>query len=113
LSYSRLAAWKACGYRFYLQRVLNLPDEPPPADEAPGTAGPAIDPRTRGSLVHAVLEHDDADLAQIAATWDLALSDEEHADVLRLAGAFADSPLAKRIARAKSVHREHGFTVAL
>ena len=111
LSYSRLSAWKACGYSYYLQRVLGLPDEPPPDDEAP--AGPAIDARMRGSLVHAVLEHDDADLAQIAARWDLELGDEEHADVLRLAAAFTDSPLAKRIARARKVHREHGFTVVL
>jgi len=111
LSYSRLAAWKACGYRFYLQRVLGLPDEPGEVDTA--AAGPAIDSRTRGSLVHALLEHDDADLAAVAETWGLALSDEETADVVRLAGAFADSPLAKRIARAKTVHREYGFTVPL
>jgi hypothetical protein len=111
LSYSRLAAWKACGYRFYLQRVLGLPDEPGEVDGA--AAAPALDARTRGSLVHALLEHDDADLAAVAATWGLALSDEEAADVLRLAGSFTDSPLAKRIARARTVHREYGFTVPL
>lgn len=112
LSYSRLSAWKDCGYRFYLQRVLGLPDEPiqEQGDEATVRA---IDARTRGSLVHAVLEREGADLAQIAALSGLQLSAEESADVLRLAGAFADSPLARRIARAKSVHREHAFTVAL
>jgi hypothetical protein len=92
--------------------VLGLPDEQPVgADAAPAAA--ALDPRTRGSLVHAVLEHDDADLARIAAAWGVELSDGEHADVLRLAAAFADSPLARRIARARAVHREHGFAVAL
>ncbi|MDP8968343.1 MAG: PD-(D/E)XK nuclease family protein, partial [Actinomycetota bacterium] len=112
LSYSRLAAWQACGYRFYLQRVLGLPDEQP-AERASAGGVPAFDPRTRGSLVHAMLEHDDPDLEQIAASWGLQLSDEQRADVLRLAGAFARSPLAGRLARARSVDREQGFTVAL
>lgn len=112
LSYSRLSAWKQCGYRFYLQRVLGLPDEQPAGGEA-ARAVAVFDPRTRGSLVHAALEHPDADLAQIAATWAIELSGGQHADVLRLAAAFADSPLARRIARARAVHREHGFSVAL
>jgi ATP-dependent exoDNAse (exonuclease V) beta subunit len=111
LSYSRLSAWKACGYRYYLQRVLGLPDEEP--ESGAPAATPAFDARTRGSLVHAVLEHEDADLAQIAARWDLEVGEEERADVLRLARAFADSPLARRVERARSVHREHGFTLAL
>ena len=51
LSYSRLSAWKQCGYRFYLQRVLGLPDEQPPTPPRPRRR--AFDPRTRGSLVHA------------------------------------------------------------
>jgi RecB family exonuclease len=112
LSYSRLSAWRQCGYRFYLERVLGLPEEPGDADA--GAAAPAIDARTRGSLVHALLERDDADLAALAQTWGLdPLTDEETADVQRLAAAFTQSPLAKRIARARTVHREHGFTVAL
>ncbi len=114
LSYSRLSAWRQCGYRFYLQRVLGLPDEQPPGTAAGAApAASVFDPRTRGSLVHALLEHDDADLAQIAASWGIELSEQEHADVLRLAAAFADSPLAHRIARARTVRREHGFSVAL
>ncbi|HEV2776353.1 MAG TPA: PD-(D/E)XK nuclease family protein, partial [Solirubrobacteraceae bacterium] len=120
LSYSRLAAWLGCGYRYYLQRELGLPDEPVAADddadarattEAPPPAG--LDARTRGSLVHALLEHDDGDLAPLAQSWGLELTDEEHADVLRLQAAFEQSPLARRIDRARSVHREHAFTVAL
>ena len=120
LSYSRLAEWQRCGYRYYLQRELRLPDEPvepvepvegDEAGEVPPTAG--LDPRTRGSLVHALLEHDDADPARLAASWGLELTAKQRADLLRLAAAFADSPLARRIARARSVHREHAFTLAL
>ena len=118
LSYSRLAAWQACGYRYYLQRELGLPDEPGEAEGAGDRAGggPAatgLDPRTRGSLVHALLEHDEADLATLAASWGVELTEEGSADVLRLAAAFADSPLARRMQRARSVHREHAFTLAL
>jgi ATP-dependent exoDNAse (exonuclease V) beta subunit len=114
LSYSRLAAWKQCGYRFYLQRVLGLPDEPGEVRQDGAAGGTDFDARTRGSLVHALLEHDDADLAALVEGWGLdALSAEQTADVLRLTAAFTRSPLARRIARARTVHREHGFTVAL
>ena len=121
LSYSRLAAWQACGYRYYLQRELGLPDEPVEA-EGPGrggvkatatVAGTGLDPRTRGSLVHALLERPGDDLTTLAAGWGVTLDDEGRADVLRLRDAFAGSPLARRIERARSVNREHPFTVAL
>lgn len=113
LSYSRLAAWQACGYRYYLQRELGLPDEPIERDDDEPEASPGLDPRARGSLVHALLEHDDADLAALAADRGLELTAAQHADVLRLAAASAASPLARRLERARSVHREHAFTVAL
>ena len=116
LSYSRLAAWQRCGYRYYLQREVGLADEPAERDDAgegEAVAAPGLDPRTRGSLVHALLEHDDADLAALAQSWGIELGEAEHADVLRLRAAFAASPLARRIARARSVHREHAFTLAL
>jgi ATP-dependent helicase/nuclease subunit A len=138
LSYSRLAAWKACGYRYYAQRVLGLPEEDPPvpvpvpatatatapAADAPdqpvsqdGTpaepAAAALDPRTRGSLVHAMLEHAGSDPVELAATWGIELTADEAADVVRLTESFTDSPLARRIAKARAVYREHGFTVPL
>ncbi len=128
LSYSRLAAWKACGYRYYVQRVLGLPDEEPPvpapaaaADPLVAEPGPAgepappagLDARTRGSLVHAMLEHAGSDPVELAGAWGITLSVEEVADVVRLAEAFAGSPLARRIAGARAVHREHGFSVPL
>jgi ATP-dependent exoDNAse (exonuclease V) beta subunit len=131
LSYSSLASWSACGYRFYLQRLLGLPDEPAPAP-APAPAPlaatsaatpPGLDPRMRGSLVHELLEHDDgagaggvaapARVAAVAQRHEIALTPAEAADVARLTEAFTSSPLARRIAKARSVRREHGFTVAL
>ncbi len=110
LSYSRLAAWKQCGYRYYLQRVLGLPEAAP---SGPAAAAGALDPRTRGSIVHALLEHPGLDPARAAADMGAQLDAEQVADVARLAAAFGDSPLARRIERARSVHREHAFGVAL
>jgi hypothetical protein len=118
LSYSALAAWGACAYRFYLTRVLRLPEEPVfrvAAARAPGGA-PTLDPRVRGTLVHALLEHAGAAaerVAGVAEAHGVALTDSEAADVVRLADAFAESPLSARIARARSVRREHAFAVPL
>jgi ATP-dependent helicase/nuclease subunit A len=121
LSYSALASWRACGYRFYLTRLLGLPEEEPDAAVAADAATPApgLDPRTRGSLVHALLEEDGGGrdvidrVAPLAALWNVELTADEAADVARLTDAFASSPLARRIAKARTVHREHGFTVML
>ncbi len=128
LSYSRLAAWKACGYRYYAERVLGLPEEEPPAPgpdavatdalvaqegALPEPPASALDPRTRGSLVHAMLEHAGSDPVELAGAWGVELTADEAADVVRLTEAFNDSPLARRMAKARAVHREHGFTVAL
>ncbi|HUR87297.1 MAG TPA: PD-(D/E)XK nuclease family protein [Solirubrobacteraceae bacterium] len=118
LSYTSLAAWQACGYRFYLTRLLRLPEEEPGA-AAPGAAVPAtegLDARVRGSLVHELLEHDGPAADRVAAVAErrgVALTASEAADVARLTDAFATSPLARRVAKARSVQREHGFTLAL
>ncbi len=117
LSYSSLAAWEACGYRFYLTKVLKLPEEPVIRMAAAGPGGsPTLDPRVRGTLVHALLETPGpaaGRVADVAAARGVALTAAEAADVARLADAFERSPLATRIARARRVEREHAFTVAL
>lgn len=66
--------------------------------------------------MHALLEEEGpaADrVAGVAAHFDVELSAMQTADVARLTDAFLHSPLAKRLARAKSVQREHGFAVGL
>jgi len=123
LSYSALAAWQACGYRYYLERVLRLPEErvDPARGEAvaaarPGVAEAGIEPRLRGSLVHALLEEEGSATARldaVTAQFGVQLSDAEAADVARLADAFADSPLAQRLTRARAIHREYPFAVTL
>ncbi|HEV7806591.1 MAG TPA: UvrD-helicase domain-containing protein [Solirubrobacteraceae bacterium] len=124
LSYSSLAAWGACGYRFYLRNVLRLPEEPVIRVAAAARGGACaagatgtLDPRVRGTLVHALLEQpgraEPERVTEVAAAHGVALTDAESADVARLTDAFAESPLAARIARARKVRREHAFAVAL
>ena len=124
-SYSSLGRWKRCGYRYYLQNVLRLPEDrsalPAPR---PATAGPApLDARVRGSLVHEALEHldartdDDATilrlLGEAAERYEVAPTPAELDDMLGLVAGFAETPLAVRIAEARRAHREHPFAVPL
>jgi RecB family exonuclease len=118
LSYSALEAYRRCGYRFYVQRVLGLPDEAPPGGE-PAAGG---DARRRGLLAHAALEEldferprvlDGPELARLADSRGLAMDESELAQVAALVEAFAASPLCARLARARVVHREHPFALAL
>jgi ATP-dependent exoDNAse (exonuclease V) beta subunit len=124
LSYSALEQWNRCGYRFYLQRVLGLPQE----EDRGERAAPAVrtdtgtlDALTRGSIVHDALERterrDDAraagELAAAAVRRGIELGEHELADLVRLVAAYHDSPLAARVARAEAVHREHGFVFPL
>ncbi len=118
LSYSSLAAWEACGYRFYLTRVLGLREDAAIAGASAHREDgePTLDPRLRGTLVHALLEQPGPAgprVAGVAAAQGADLTAAESADVARLADAFARSPLAARLRRARAVHREHDFSVVL
>jgi hypothetical protein len=125
LSYTSLGEFGRCGYRWYLQRVLGLPDaEPPPGFHAPPgeRAGAALDPRVRGTIVHELLEALDfarpaapagEAVAAVAASHGAELTAESAADVARLVEAFAASPLCERLARASGVRREAPFAFAL
>jgi ATP-dependent exoDNAse (exonuclease V) beta subunit len=124
LSYSALEAYRRCGYRFYVQRVLGLPDEAPARGEPAAGGEPAgeDDARSRGLLAHAALEEldfqrprvpDEAELVRLAAARGLAVDRAEIRELVRLLGAFAASPLRARLAGARRVRREHPFALAL
>ena len=127
LSYSALGQYARCGYRFYLQRTLRLPDVSPPAwdggdEPAAEPPAPALDPRVRGTLAHLLLEELDfarpaaPDPAAVAAAGleaGVDLTPEEVADIRGLVEAFGASPLCARLAAARDVRREAGFAFRL
>ncbi|MGZ4268112.1 MAG: UvrD-helicase domain-containing protein [Solirubrobacteraceae bacterium] len=124
LSYSGLAKYAACAYRYHLERGLGLPEVEPPAHlvDAPAPA-PSLDARLRGTLVHELLER--LDLAPgaplpgppavraLAERHEAELSDADVSDLLTMVRAFAASALHARLQRAAAVHREAGFAFAL
>ncbi len=126
LSYSSLAEYKRCGYRFYAERVLRLPPGPREAPVGPGRELPpgALSPTERGTLVHALLEHLDfrrpavvteAAVAAAAARFGLTVAPGGHdaAQVIELVDRFAAGELCRRLGRATGVRREERFRFLL
>lgn len=127
LSYTSLAAYGRCAYRWYLERVLRLPREDPGqamarAERPAGPVPDGLDALTRGSLAHALLE--DLDFAapvaptreaveEVARLHEAELTEGDIIDLQQLVAAFAESSLAGRLAAASDVRREHGFVVGL
>jgi RecB family exonuclease len=125
LSYSGLARYRVCGYRFYLERVLGLRElerlpgeesqpEPPGSDE--------LSPLLRGTVVHELLERIDF-AAPVAPTPDeVAERLGSHGaeagaaaveDTRRFVTAFLGAPLLERLAAARRVRKELAFAYEL
>ena len=111
LSYSTLAEYERCGYRFYVERVLGVPGT---ARTAEGVAG-RLSGAERGTLVHTLLETLDfrrpvvpRDAAIVQAA-ERAPDEEEIEEVSTLLRRFAQSELCARLGRASSVRREQRF----
>ncbi|WP_028059214.1 UvrD-helicase domain-containing protein [Candidatus Solirubrobacter pratensis] len=124
LSYSQVSDYAKCGYRFYLRRVLRLPEltPPPPLDEHGREREPGLDPRVRGSIVHAALEEMDlADpripgedaIRELSKRFGADLTGADVEDIRELTRAFAASPLRQRLASATRIRREAGFAFTL
>jgi RecB family exonuclease len=119
LSYTALADYERCAYRYYLQRVVGLRDV-----EAPGAGVEAgIGAAARGVLVHALLEQLDfgdprpldrqrIEAAAIRAGVTLS-SPADVTEIAALAEAFVHSPLSDRLARCRELRREQPFAFAL
>ncbi len=128
LSYSALAAYRRCGYRFYAERVLGLPPGPtlPPPDTSPeAVSGAARDcarlpAAERGVLVHGLLERLDfrrpaipEPEAVIAAAPGARPGRAEAERIVALIERFAAGELCARLGRAGSVQREQRFAFPL
>jgi ATP-dependent helicase/nuclease subunit A len=135
LSYSGLAAYHRCSYRFYLERALRLPGgaalvlgEAPggvdaPVDAEAETRAPdELSPLLRGSLVHLLLEELDprdpvvpppADVAALIERNDAQPRPEDVEDLRAMVAAFAASETCARLGRARRVRAELPFAFTL
>jgi ATP-dependent exoDNAse (exonuclease V) beta subunit len=119
LSYTTLSELERCGYRHYLQRVLGLPDDRSATRARP--AGDGLGARSRGTLVHRLLEsidfsratHPPAAVARVAREFGLRVGRREREEIAALVAAASAGPPAARVAAAKSAHREHPFAFSL
>jgi ATP-dependent helicase/nuclease subunit A len=120
LSYSGLARYRACGYRFYLERVVGLHELDAPAEsvqvEPPGAD--ELAPLLRGTVVHELLERIDFSDPHAPTPDEVAARLESHGadagsaavgDVSRFVTAFLGSALFERLSGAGRVRQELGF----
>jgi ATP-dependent helicase/nuclease subunit A len=124
LSYSSLAAYERCGYRFYAERVLRLPALPGHGSGAADRVAGGLSALDRGTLVHALLERLDfrrpvrpteatiAEASERSGLWT-APGGEDAAQVAELVERFAAGELCRRLGRATAVRREARFRFLL
>ncbi len=120
LSYTALTELERCGYRYYLERILALPEERSAAP-APGTS-PGRQGRARGILVHSLLESLDfarprlpsiEEVGTLARELGVGLGVGESAEIVELLRAAVGAGPAERLAAAREVSREHPFAFSL
>jgi ATP-dependent helicase/nuclease subunit A len=115
LSYSALALYESCSYRYYAERVAGMR----PADAAgavPGQQGLAA--TEIGDSVHVLLEHIDlreprpplgAELAETVRARYPAATDDDVARITELVHAYCGSELARRLASLEGAAAERPF----
>jgi ATP-dependent helicase/nuclease subunit A len=119
VSYTSLSELERCGYRYYLERVLRMP-ETRAAAHLHGDTG--VEARTRGTIVHLLLESLDfarplppseQDVAAVARRIGASVSPAEREEIAALIAAALASEPAARLARARRGRTEHPFAFSL
>jgi ATP-dependent exoDNAse (exonuclease V) beta subunit len=118
LSYTALSEIERCGYRYYLERVLGLPEERSAAAAA-GHGGGGLGARVRGVLVHRLLQSLDfaaapseGDIGRVARELSLRVSPRERRALAELLRGACASALAQRL-RTPGLRREHPFAFSI
>ncbi len=119
MSYTSLAELERCGYRYYLERELRLPEN---RAAARSERGGGIEARTRGTIVHSLLEAIDfarprapsaRDVASVVGEIGANVGHEERKEIVELIAAALDSEPARLLAQASRPRREHPFAFSL
>jgi hypothetical protein len=120
MSYTSLAELERCGYRYYLERVLGLPENRAAARSERRDRG--LEARARGTIVHGLLEAIDfsrprpstvEDVARVARGIAARVDPAECEEIVALIAGALDSEPARLLARARHARREHPFAFAL
>jgi ATP-dependent helicase/nuclease subunit A len=106
ISYSALGALERCGYRYYVERVLRLPEPPARAAREGARAAASLTARERGVLLHALLEGFDfageqaagAEIARLARDRGFVPGRGEAEALAALLEAARESPFGRRMA---------------
>ncbi len=115
LSYSALALFERCSYRFYAERVLGLP---PRERRVASVTGGGLAATEIGDAVHRLLELVPLDaprapsrsqLAETVRGWYSDVSDAELDRIAALVDAYCASPLAARLASLEGARPERPF----
>jgi ATP-dependent exoDNAse (exonuclease V) beta subunit len=115
LSYSALALFERCSYRYYVERVAGLREERGTAWAAvPGATGQGLKATEVGDAVHRLLELVDLTApapveAEIVRTWYPDVADEELQRISAFVASYCDSELAARIATLSGARPERPF----
>jgi ATP-dependent exoDNAse (exonuclease V) beta subunit len=104
ISYSGLALYDRCGYRFYAQRILRLPERQVVRPQGEGMAGVEI-----GDAVHLLLERDDERWRELYPH----ATAEDEARIARMLSSWAGSQLAERVRGLQGVTVELPFAFAV
>jgi ATP-dependent helicase/nuclease subunit A len=120
MSYSSLTELERCGYRYYLERVLRLPENQAAARGEREDGG--IEARMRGVIVHALLESVDfarprppseQDVERVARRIGVHINEVQRREVVELIEVALAAEPARRLQAARRVRREHPFTFSL
>jgi ATP-dependent exoDNAse (exonuclease V) beta subunit len=120
LSYTSLTELERCGYRYYLERVVGLPEDHAAARAERPPAG--MEARARGTLIHRLLETLDfarpdplkrEQVTKAASELGMRLSEGEREEIASLIDAARTAAPAARVAGAATVRREHPFAFSL
>ncbi|MDP8910642.1 MAG: PD-(D/E)XK nuclease family protein, partial [Actinomycetota bacterium] len=114
LSYSALALFERCSYRFYAERIANMR----PSDARGGPRGDGLAATEIGDAVHRLLEVVDLGaprcptgehLAETVRGWYASVTEDELARIERLVASYCESELAGRLSALEDVSAERPF----
>ncbi|MEP6893730.1 MAG: PD-(D/E)XK nuclease family protein, partial [Gaiellaceae bacterium] len=117
LSYSAIALYERCSYRYYAERVLGLRSaDAPIAGGAEGLAATEIGDAAHRLLelvpLHAPVAPARADLAATVRSWYPTVRDDELERIAAFVDAYCESSLAARVAAMQGIEPERPFAFA-